>query len=523
MAPTHVRRLVAVAATAAAALAVQVPVHAASGAGTWTAITVPSGRTTVLSGGSPSQMTVAGTASPDVTTVNVYCLRGVGAEATSLTVATSVPVTVGSFQATVPVPSSLGFGSVCRLRALPADVGVHDGYVSSYSGPVLNLDEWSRSTDAGRVFGFFLEAGSGTGEITAAGGGKCASSLMNTVESDLLADPGSPGCMFALGNTDVTDTGSGLVVDGHLSYLPYGEFQHSLPSARELSVSVHAQASGAVTWTESATVERCAGTDQFPPPGSCTSMVSTGVEFRRTGTLLAGGHQVRVRDTFTSTDSRRHVLSLAYGMSTTPPATGGLGYHFPAHGAGFATPVPGQVVQGLGTRAATMLVRSDRFSVEGDPRADTRAITWSRAPSHVAVSPTDVSAFELAYGLTVPKGGSAHLGFADSEAVTTAAASALGARGAADMMPDPRITSPSNHGHVAGTTTRVKGTVRAGANGLPVAVTVNGHRATLTARSGTTATFAVTFRESLGRHTLTAVARDAAGNTRRTSITVTNR
>jgi hypothetical protein len=180
-------------------------------------------------------------------------------------------------------------------------------------------------------------------------------------------------------------------------------------------------------------------------------------------------------------------------------------------------------VQGLGTRAATMLVRSDRFSVEGDPRADTRAITWSRAPSHVAVSPTDVSAFELAYGLTVPKGGSAHLGFADSEAVTTAAASTLGARGAADMMPDPRITSPSNHGHVAGTTTRVKGTVRAGANGLPVAVTVNGHRATLTARSGTTATFAVTFRESLGRHTLTAVARDAAGNTRRTSITVTNR
>jgi hypothetical protein len=523
MAPTHVRRLVAVAGTAALALAVQVPVHAASGAGTWTKITVPSGRTTVLSGGSPGQMTVAGTASPDVTAVNVYCLRGAGAEATALTVATSVAVTTGAFQATVPVPSSLGFGSVCRLRALPGDVGVHDAYVSSYAGPVLNLDEWSRSTDAGRVFGFFLQAGSGTGEITASGGGKCASAQLATVEGDFLADPGSPGCMFALGNSDVTDTGSGLVVDGHLAYLPYGEFQHSLPSTRELSVSVHAQASGAVTWRESATVERCAGTDQFPPPGSCTSMVSTGVEFQRTGTMLPSGHQVRVRDTFTSTDSRRHVLSLAYGMATTPPATGGLGYHFPGHAAGFAAPVTGQVVQGLGTRAATMLVRSDRFSVEGDPGADTRAITWSRAPSHVAISPTDVSAFELTYALTVPKGGAAHLGFADSEALTTEAAPPLGARGAADMMPVPRITAPSDHSHVTGTTTTVKGSVRAGANGLPVAVTVNGHRATLTRRSGTTATFAVTFKEPLGKHTLTAVARDAAGNTLRTSITVTNR
>jgi hypothetical protein len=523
MAPSHARRLVALSGTAALALALQVPAHAASGPGTWTRITQPSGRTTILTGESAAQLTVAGSASPDVTVVNVYCLRGVGADASALTVATSVPVTGGLFSATVPVPSTFGFGALCRLRALPSDVGIHASYVASYAGPVMNFDQWSRSTSAGRVFGFSLLAGSGTGELTASGGGSCASATMNTVEGDLTPDPGSPGCLFSLGDSNLAGTGSGLLVDGHVGFLPYGEFQHSLPSTRQLSVSVHAQADGAVTWRETATVERCAGTDQFPPPGSCTAMVPTGIRFQRTGTLLPSGHQVRVRDSFTSTDGRRHVVGLAYDLAVTPPTTGGLGYDFPAHPGGFLAPVAGQVVQGLGTRAGTLLVRSDRFSAEGDPQADTRAVTWSRAPSHVAVSPADVSRLELTYALAVPRGGAAQLGFADSEAITTSAASALAAHGVADMMRTPRITSPADHGVVKGTKTTVKGLVRPGANGLPVRVSVNGHRATLTPRKDGSAAFSVTFTESLGRHTLTAVARDAAGNTRRTAVHVTNR
>jgi hypothetical protein len=75
---------------------------------------------------------------------------------------------------------------------------------------------------------------------------------------------------------------------------------------------------------------------------------------------------------------------------------------------------------------------------------------------------------------------------------------------------------------IKGRSTTVKGKVRAGANGLPVSVTVNGHAATLTPTSATTAKFKVTFKESLGKHTLTAVAKDAAGNTRRASIRVRN-
>jgi hypothetical protein len=55
-----------------------------------------------------------------------------------------------------------------------------------------------------------------------------------------------------------------------------------------------------------------------------------------------------------------------------------------------------------------------------------------------------------------------------------------------------------------------------------VSVKVNGHVATLTARSATRATYRVVFDESLGQHTLTAVARDAGGNRRSISIKVRN-
>jgi hypothetical protein len=311
-------------------------------------------------------------------------------------------------------------------------------------------------------------------------------------------------------------------VDGHQGYLPYGEYENGLPSSRELSVSIHARPNGRVTWNETATVERCPATDQFPPPNSCTSLVPAGIDWHRTGTLLPDGHQVRVRDSFTSTDGKRHLVRLAYQMGAEPPSTGGLGYDFPGHPGGFVAPTAGAVVTHLGGHAGTLLIRSDRFSTEGDPQADTRAITWSRAPGRVQISPTDVSEFEMTFPLTVPKGGVAQIGFADSEAVTTAAAKGLAAQGVADMMPNPRITAPDNHSVIKGKRTTVKGKVRAGANGLPVSVRVNGHAATLTRTGATTARFKVTFKESLGKHVLTAVARDAGGNRRSTSVTVRN-
>jgi hypothetical protein len=128
----------------------------------------------------------------------------------------------------------------------------------------------------------------------------------------------------------------------------------------------------------------------------------------------------------------------------------------------------------------------------------------------------------MSYNLTVPAHSAADLGFAFSQNTQVSTVQPLARAAEADMMPTPRITSPANGAHLAGTSTTVKGTLAIGANGLPTSVKVNGHHATITRTSSTTAKFAVTFTERAGRHKITAVATDSGGNSRSTHITVRN-
>jgi hypothetical protein len=177
----------------------------------------------------------------------------------------------------------------------------------------------------------------------------------------------------------------------------------------------------------------------------------------------------------------------------------------------------------LGTKAASMLVRSDLYSTNGDPSADTLALTWSRAPAHIAFAHSSANQFDMTYALTVPASDSASLGFADSQDVVTATARSLGTLASGDMINAPTIGSPADGAVLSSTRTMVKGKLSAGANGLPVSIVVAGHDATITRTSATTATYKVTFTESVGSHTFAATATDSAGNTKASgSITVQN-
>jgi hypothetical protein len=522
MALQTARRLVALAGCGSLALALQVPARGADP--TFTKITTPSGRHTVLVDRGTPQITVAGTASSDVTTVNVYCVRGTTAPVDATPVANGVPVTSdGGFTVTVPVPGIGASGPICRLRALPDGVGPNEA-TSSYAGPLLDIDVVSRTTKGTDTMDFRLSAGRADGPMTAASAGKCGDSSMAVVPAGLSAPVASEGCVASLGPGAAVGTTGSLRVDGHLALLPYSVLAYT-DGTSPLTLHVHAAKSGEVRWTESATLVRCQDTDVYPPPspGQCGSVVATGLRFHRTGTFVAGGHQIRLRDSFSSIDGHRHRVRAIYGMESTAPVTGGLGFDFPGRVGGFHSVSSGQVVTGLPTRASTILVRTDRFAVEGDPQASTRAITWSRTPRRLGFSSDDPTVFGMGYTLDVPRNGAARLGFTDSQATLTSSAARLGKRAAGGMMSAPRITSPSTGAPVTGTKTVVKGVVRAGANGLPVTVTVNGHAATLRDRSATRATYKVVFDEPLGKHVLTAVARDAGGNQRSTSITVRNK
>jgi hypothetical protein len=335
---------------------------------------------------------------------------------------------------------------------------------------------------------------------------------------------GSDGCLYALGAPSAGAGHSSVRVDGHEAYTTGAALSYGLTPSRLASRSFHLLRSGGVRWVETMPIARCASDAAFPPSaGSCATLVSSGVRIRQVSTYLPGGHQVRMRSTIGSVDGKRHTVRLDFENMVYGVTDGSAGYRFPGH-RGFRASSPGQAVSRLGTASGTLLVRNDRFASADDPAVATRAMTWSRTPSAIRFSPGAPDTFAMSYRLSVPKNGTTQLGFTDSDAGPTGRAVALGTKAEADMMPAPRITSPAKGAVIQGRATIVKGVVRSGANGLPTSVTVNGHVAKAKPnKSGSRATFTVTFGESIGRHTLRAVATDADGNRRSTSLKVANR
>jgi hypothetical protein len=325
-------------------------------------------------------------------------------------------------------------------------------------------------------------------------------------------------------------------VDGHNAYLPSGvhDFRGSpqfltVPQTN-LEVTRSIAHNGDVTVTESAALKRCSVTDQYPPTTtSCPALVSTGVTFKRITKFWRNGHQVKIRDTFTSTDHHAHAVALQYlgeaGNETNgATAQGRAGFSYPTHGSTFHTSSLGQTITGFGPRAGTLLLRSDLHATADDPEADTTAATWSRPPSKIMFSsdPGERDQFGMAYRVKVPAGGKGFVGFATSERWLTSDVKHLASIAVAEMVSRPSITSPHRGARIHGNSTTVKGALSAGANGLPTQVSVNGHRAQITKTGATTATYSVTFSESTGKHTITVRATDSVGNSARSTTSVNN-
>jgi Glucodextranase, domain B len=514
---SQVRGAVAVAASAcvALALAAQLPALAAPGSGTWTEITSPDDGAAFLSHvGHEGHLTIKGTASTDVSQVNVYCLNGVGPTASAITVATAVIVTSGSFSSTVPVPGAVP-APQCHLRALPDGVNPQAAYVASYAGPVVNFDSWS--SDATELQ---LTAGAGSTVMTASSLGSCTTADLIPVSADQTAPGGSVGCMLSLGQ-NASGTRAAVVVDGHPAFPPADATRFGVTPRSSVHATFHKTKQNTVRWTDAESLDRCATDGAFPPGASCV-LKDSGVQVRHVLTMMRSG-QVRVRAEFASTDGHRHVVKVAYTNVVTSPDPGELGVRFPGQKK-FHAATEGQRVRHLGHGAGTMFARTNRFGDEGDPTVATRALSWSRPPSGIVFSPTNEATFELDYRLVVPKHGSAFLGFGDSVAVRTTGAVSLGAKAERDMMPVPVIVGPRDGAVLPGHKTTVTGVVHAGANGLPVTVTVNGHRVKLKVRKGgRSASFTDTFTEGTGKHIITVRATDSAGNSRSSSIRVRNK
>ncbi|MBV9923219.1 MAG: hypothetical protein JOY78_20530, partial [Pseudonocardia sp.] len=312
----------AVGGCAALAVAAQLPALGAPGAGTWTRVTAPANGAAFLSHvGHEGHLTVKGKASADVAQVNVYCLNGVGASASAVTVATAVPVSPGgSWSSTVPVPGAVPTPQ-CRLRALPDGVNPQAAYVSSYAGPVVNFDSWSTTTTD-----FQLSASLGSTFVTATSMGSCSTDALIPLAPDETVPGGSVGCMLSL-SQNAAGTRAAVVVDGHPAFPPADATRFGVTPRSSVRATFHKTRQNGVRWTDVETLDRCATDGAFPPGPSCV-LKDSGVQVRQVLTLLRSG-QVRVRAELGSTDGRRHVVRLAYTSVVTTDQAGQLGVRLP--------------------------------------------------------------------------------------------------------------------------------------------------------------------------------------------------
>ena len=507
------------------------PVSAAPG--DWSRITTPAGPTYRFHyvGGGANTFTVSGHASSSITSVDIYCYAANVGAVNPTAVVTNVPVTSGSFSGTAHFTNLYG---PCRLRALPSGSPT-TGYVASFAGPIVVSYGSSTEKDGGTLYGYQAASAGNDGVVIVSDAGQYGVyALLSVIPPADHLGPLSNIGNFALRSGNVTASGtptqSSIRVDGHNAYLPFGvkDFlrgtQGLTLTQSSLTLSQAYAPNGDATLTESAPLMRCTGDNTYPPTsGSCPALEPTGVKLVRISHFFRDGHQVRVRDSFVSTDGAKHALKLQYLAAVEPQSSGAPGFIFPKHGSSFRLGRPNHTLTGFGAGAASVLERSDFYATADDPAADTSAVTWSRPPSSIIVAGSGGYLNGMNYTLPVPAHGRGYLGFAVSERLATADVKPLAKLAERDMMVAPKITAPSNGGTVHGKKTTVTGRLSLGANGLPTSVKVNGHVAKITVKSAKSAIFSATFNESFGKHQIKVVATDAGGNVRSAAIRVTNK
>lgn len=441
------------AATALFAAILAVPAGAAPSApALWTQISVPSSALHYhFEVGATNHLHVAGQTSGGITQVNIICVVFVVGEETNATpLASAVPVVAHSFNAVATLPTSPPAN--CRLRAVPTGIDPTTDYLGSYTGPILYTDAFGTATDGGKVYSFTAQSEEGDGVVIATDVGSCGTEALVTIEApQMQAGPLVLTCLFGLQDKNIDPSGSptrsAIRVDGHNAYLPSGVHEFRSPpqsltvSQTALTVNRSIAHNGDVTVTESAALKRCSVSDHYPPTtGSCPALVATGVTFKRVSKFFRNGHQVQIRDTFSSTDHHRHTMTLQYLGAAENETSGGsaatrAGFAYPGHGSTFHQSTLGQTVTGFGAKPGTLLIRSDVHARADDPQADTTAATWSRPPSKItfATDPTEADQFGMAYNVKVPAGGTARLAFATSERWLTADVKRLAALAIADF------------------------------------------------------------------------------------------
>ncbi|HET7311949.1 MAG TPA: hypothetical protein VFJ17_11570 [Mycobacteriales bacterium] len=452
-------------------------------------------------------ITVAGTASPTVAQVNIYCFFDQDrrtSSATPLNGSTPVDVVNGAFSVS-GVASPTG-AEPCVLRAVPTSYTGLDGsagnsgYVADFAGPTFYagffirtvkpsttlLIDWVASANQPNMHDSF-------GAVESGGVGSLDPSSNETddvynglFDGDLL-----------LTTTNVAGTHASVQIDGKNAYPPGSLYTVSSLSNTAITLSVKRVTGGELSITEREPLRFCSS-------GSPCTPTATGVDFVRTIRTSKGGALATIHDKFVDIDHAAHTVSAEYYSYISGQGTqGGVrlpgqsSFHFVTAGSTVSTPVGPH----------TIYMTSDLYAADSDLQRTDGGITYS---AHAAVFFAHTNDFVMRYSRTVPKNGFAAFSWAAEGGQTASAVATLAGPAQKSLMPHLTLTAPAKT--TADNTPTVRGRVTNATNGYPAKVTITIGSTSKTVRvNQSTGRFAATFSLANGKHTAKAHAKDPGG------------
>jgi hypothetical protein len=407
---------------------VATPATAAVGPDTTTAITTPADpaffnvAVDPLTGMTADTVEISGTATPDVTQVDIDCLSG----DTVTHLANAVPVTGSAFAVEASLQSIWGSGRLlCHLRAIPSGVDPTTDSLVNYVGPRVLMDGQFGSTvssgpNTGTLDDYFLHAQlfRGAFDYHSLGNGGVTRGFLFDQYFDLSTVTFFTNATLFNGESH-SPTRSELQIDGANAYTPSGA-ETINPDATGLPALSYSYSLAAATHDlvihETDPLVRCSSPTYPPTAVSCPTFVSAGVTDHRTITQDHDGHISWIGDVFTSTDGHAHSLDLLWENDQRFFASGSdtsmLEYEFPGQSS-FAEHVVSDTVALPASAPGTILVRMSR-ALDGDPETGRGAIVYDRPAASAKFENIDVdgSDFVLHQTGTVPAGGTTTFRFA---------------------------------------------------------------------------------------------------------------
>jgi hypothetical protein len=501
---------------------------AAASGSSWTKITGPSGPGQPLfqlynNAKSAPPLTLSGTASSDITAVNIYCFADSDTHLAPNTALNALPVdiTAGKFTVT----GVLAPADACILRAIPTSYsglnlsGDNAGYVDNFAGPAYypgivttvpsatRLHLWVVSTNQQRALDSL-----GSPDVVSVGVFPWDSF---TETSDPVAASAIALELFSGAVTDSTAySQSSLIIDGKNVYLPdtLSNYLVSPDDGPASTFSVRRTHSGNVVVADTEPLRSCQG-DVYPQTaGSCTP-VATGVDLERSIVTSVQGAVLTVRDRFVSIDHARHSLSVDYSNSLVNREPNSAAVKLPG---GSLRVQPTGSTSHLPAGAHTILITSDINAVDDAPDVNDVALTYSGKPDVIFGASTY---YGLNYKRTIAKNGFSAFSFGIASGYSMADVAGWSKPLVKALTEHLLIHAPRHGAHVKKSAT-ITGTITNPVNGYPTSVTITGGRHAKHAAVSLSGTWKATVKLKPGRHTIEVKATDPSGTKLHASVRV---